>query len=70
MIYVGITTSDEFFFVHNCIMAYKRALEALNRTLKDLRNNTTLIENLTVVLPSDFRKTLSIILKGTRADEV
>ena len=51
-------------------MTNKRAFEALDRTLRDVRNNDTLNGGLTVLLAGDFRQTLPIVPRGTRADEV
>ncbi|XP_029652815.2 uncharacterized protein LOC115225981 [Octopus sinensis] len=45
-------------------MANKGALEALDRSLKDIRNSTAFM------LSGDFRQTLLVIPKGSRADEV
>ena len=51
-------------------MSHKKAFEALNTTLQDIRNNDLLMGGLTVVLAGDFRQKLPIIQKGTRADEI
>src|SRR5258705_3613674 len=51
-------------------MIHRHALEALNRTLKDLRDNDKLMGGLTVVLAGDFRQTLPIIPRGTMYDEI
>ncbi|XP_053598611.1 uncharacterized protein LOC128668836 [Microplitis demolitor] len=53
-----------------CTMAHKNAIEALNRTLKDIRNSDRIMGGITVVLASDFRQTLPVVPRGTRADEV
>jgi len=53
-----------------CTMAHKRVLEALDRTLKDLRNNQDLFGGTTILLTSDFRKTLPVIPRSTAADEI
>ncbi|XP_065837896.1 ATP-dependent DNA helicase pif1-like [Oscarella lobularis] len=53
-----------------CTMSHKKAFEALNTTLQDIRNNDLLMGGLTVVLAGDFRQKLPIIQKGTRADEI
>ncbi|CAE1178298.1 unnamed protein product [Acanthosepion pharaonis] len=45
----------------------KTALEALNRSLKDIRNSDDLMGGITVLLSGDFRQTLP---KGTRADAI
>lgn len=51
-------------------MAHKKAYEALDRTLKDIRDNNNLMGGLTVLLAGDFRQTLPVIPRGTRADQV
>ena len=51
-------------------MAYKNALEALNRTLCDIRNDNRIMGGITVLLPGDFRQTLPVVPKGTRADQI
>ncbi|XP_075707181.1 LOW QUALITY PROTEIN: uncharacterized protein LOC142741727 [Rhinoderma darwinii] len=51
-------------------MAHKLALEALDRTLQDLRGNNTVIGGVVLVLAGDFRQTLPIVPKGTPADEL
>ncbi|CAF3387997.1 unnamed protein product [Rotaria sp. Silwood1] len=53
-----------------CTMAHKNALEALDRTLQDLRRNQTVMGGVAVLLVGDFRQTLPIIPKGTMADEL
>ena len=51
-------------------MAHKRSLEALNRTLKDLRNNQNIFGGAMILLSGDFRQTLPIIPRSTVADEL
>ncbi|XP_060871344.1 uncharacterized protein LOC132945589 [Metopolophium dirhodum] len=51
-------------------MAHKGGFEALNRTLKDIRGYNNLMGGVTVLLAGDFRQTLPVIPRGTRADEV
>ncbi|XP_029636838.1 uncharacterized protein LOC115212137 [Octopus sinensis] len=51
-------------------MSHKGAFEALDRLLQDLRRISRLMGGLTVLLAGDFRQTLLVIPKGTRADEV
>ena len=53
-----------------CTMSHKHALEALNRTLQDLRNNQTIMGGVVVLLAGDFRQTLPVIPRGTMADEL
>ncbi|CAK1589438.1 unnamed protein product [Parnassius mnemosyne] len=51
-------------------MAHKGGFEALNSTLKDIRGNDDMMVGVTMLLAGDFRQTLPIVPKGTRADEV
>lgn len=53
-----------------CTMAHKKSLEALNRTLQDLRQNDRLFGGIVVLLSGDFRQTLPVIQRGTPADEL
>lgn len=53
-----------------CTMSHKAALEALDRTLQDIRGNKRIMGGATLVLAGDFRQTLPVIPRGTRADEL
>ncbi|XP_014773163.1 uncharacterized protein LOC106871293 [Octopus bimaculoides] len=53
-----------------CTMAYKEALEALDRALKDIRDCHAPMGGVTLLLSGDFRQILPVVPKGTRADEV
>ncbi|CAH2207398.1 jg2803, partial [Pararge aegeria aegeria] len=53
-----------------CTMSHKRALEVVNRTMKDIRNDQREMGGITLVLAGDFRQTLPVVKRGTRADEV
>ncbi|KIH67553.1 hypothetical protein ANCDUO_02114 [Ancylostoma duodenale] len=53
-----------------CTMAHKRALEALDRTLRDIRGSSRLMGGVVVVLAGDFRQTLPVIPRSTPADEL
>ncbi|XP_071577140.1 uncharacterized protein [Temnothorax nylanderi] len=53
-----------------CTMAHKRAFEALDRTLQDIRGNKRLMGGAIVVLAGDFRQTLPVIPRSTPADEL
>ncbi|EFN61253.1 Uncharacterized ATP-dependent helicase YHR031C, partial [Camponotus floridanus] len=53
-----------------CTMAHKRALEALDRTLRDLRSNQILFGGAMILLAGDFRQTLPVIPRSTAADEI
>ena len=51
-------------------MAHKKALEALHRTLRDIRGNDRLMGGVMFLSSGNFRQTLPIIPKGTLADEL
>lgn len=51
-------------------MIHKHGLEALNRTLQDIRENCDIMGGLCVILAGDFRQTLPIIPRGTMYDQI
>lgn len=51
-------------------MAHKKSLEALDRSLRDLRRNTQPFGNALILLAGDFRQTLPVISRSTPADEI
>ncbi|XP_060846341.1 uncharacterized protein LOC132926006 [Rhopalosiphum padi] len=51
-------------------MSHKSSVEALDRTLRDLRNKNTLMGGCTVLFSGDFRQILPVVVRGTRADKV
>jgi len=53
-----------------CTMAKKIALEAVDQTMKDLRNNCRRFGGAVILLSGDFRQTLPVIPKSTAADEL
>ena len=53
-----------------CTMAHKKLLEALDRTLRDLRSDQSIMGGVVVVLAGDFRQTLPVIRRATPADEL
>ena len=53
-----------------CTMSHKAAFEAVNATLQDIRADKSIMGGVTFVIAGDFRQTLPIIPRGTRADEV
>lgn len=59
------------FFWDECTMTHKKALEAVNASLQDIRNEvSTTMGGVLLVLAGDFRQTLPIISKGTAADQI
>lgn len=53
-----------------CTMAHKKGLEAVDRTLRDFRNNERLLGGALLLLAGDFRQTLPVIPRSTPADEL
>ncbi|GBP75771.1 hypothetical protein EVAR_60084_1 [Eumeta japonica] len=53
-----------------CTMAHKRAIEALDRTIKDIKGTRHITGGMVVLLAGNFRQTLPVINKGTPADEI
>ena len=51
-------------------MSHRQALEALDRTLQDLRGNGKQMGGVLVLLAGDFRQTLPVVQRGTMADEI
>ncbi|XP_071575067.1 uncharacterized protein [Temnothorax nylanderi] len=56
-------------FLINLLLA-RGGFEALSTTLKDIRGNDGVMGGVTVLLAGDFRQTLPVVPRGTRADEV
>lgn len=53
-----------------CTMAHKNALEALDRTLKDIKGNNRIFGGVLILLAGDFRQILPVIPRSTPADEI
>ena len=51
-------------------MAHKAAYEALDKTLRDVRNNNKVMGGVVFVMAGDFRQILPVVPRGTRADEM
>ena len=51
-------------------MAYKKSLEALDRTMKDLRNHQNRFGGAMILLAGDFCQTLPVIPRSTPVDEL
>lgn len=51
-------------------MAHKKALEALHRTIQDLRNSQSIFGGSMILLAGDFRQTLPVVPRSTPADEI
>ncbi|GFX68471.1 ATP-dependent DNA helicase [Trichonephila clavipes] len=53
-----------------CTMANKISIEAVNRTMQDIRGNTILFSGATFLFAGDFRQILPVVTKVTREDEI
>ncbi len=53
-----------------CTMTHRRHLDAVDVTMRDLRDSDRLMGGVTFVLAGDFRQTLPVIPKGSMADEI
>ncbi|XP_027851457.2 ATP-dependent DNA helicase pif1-like [Aphis gossypii] len=51
-------------------MSQKTSVEALDRTMRDLRHNNSPMGGCTVLFSGDFRQILPVVTRGTRNDEV
>ncbi|GBM05621.1 hypothetical protein AVEN_202253-1 [Araneus ventricosus] len=51
-------------------MSHKTSVEALDRTMCDLRSTNSPMGGFKVLFSGDFRQILPVVTKGTRADEV
>lgn len=53
-----------------CTMAHKKSLEALDRSMQDLRNNRNRFGGAMILLAGDFRQILPVVPRSTPADEL
>jgi hypothetical protein len=53
-----------------CSMSHRKGSEAVDRTLRDLRDCNLPMGGITVVLSGDFRQKLPVVPKGTKADQL
>ncbi|GFX31329.1 ATP-dependent DNA helicase [Trichonephila clavipes] len=53
-----------------CTMIHKKSLEALDRSLQDLRENVQSFGNALILLAGDFRQILPVVSRSTPADEI
>ncbi|XP_065575240.1 ATP-dependent DNA helicase pif1-like [Artemia franciscana] len=53
-----------------CTMAHKKSLEAVKRSLQDFQGNSKPFGSTLILFAGDFRQTLPIIPRSTRADEM
>lgn len=60
----------EIIFWDEISMMHRNAIEAVNTTLKDIRNSDESMGGILMILAGDFRQTLPIVKRGTMADEI
>ena len=51
-------------------MLHKRAYEAIDRLLQDLRDSSELFGGVTVLVAGDFRQCLPVVPSGSSADQL
>lgn len=51
-------------------MSNKTSVEALDRTMRDLRSKNSPMGGCTILFSGDFRQILPVVTRGTRADEI
>lgn len=51
-------------------MSHRKGIEALDRTLKDIRSNDFFMGKVSILFAGDFRQTLPVVPRGSRADEI
>jgi ATP-dependent DNA helicase PIF1 len=51
-------------------MTHKKSIEALDRSLQDLRGDRRPFGNALLLLAGDFRQTLPVLPRSTPADEI
>ncbi|GFW01654.1 ATP-dependent DNA helicase [Trichonephila clavipes] len=56
-----------FFVWDESTMSYKKAIESLNWTLRDLRDTTDITGGIAVLLAGDFRQTLTVIRRSKQS---
>ena len=59
-----------FLIIDEVTMLHRHVIEALDRTLKDIRGNDVLFGGITILLCGDWRQILPVVPKGGRADIV
>ena len=62
--------STRLIVIDECSMLHKRAFEAIDRLLKDLRDTNLLFGGVTVLIAGDFRQCLPVVPSGTSADQL
>ena len=65
-----VLTNTDLIVWDEFTMSHKRAFEAVDRTLRDLKNPDMLFGGVTMLISGDYRQTLPIIPKGSKFDEI
>lgn len=58
------------FLLDECTMTHKKSLEAIDRTMQDLRGNRQIFDGALMLLSGDFRQILPVVPRSTPADEI
>lgn len=65
-----VLRQTDIILLDECTMTHKKSLEAIDRTLKDIRGNAEMFGGALLLLSGDFRQTLPVIPRSTPADEI
>lgn len=65
-----VLQQSSIILLDECTMTNKKSLEAIDRTLQDLRQNQQIFGGALILLSGDFRQTLPVIPRSTPADEI
>ena len=56
--------------IDECSMLHKRAFEAIDRMLQDLRDTNRIFGGVTLLIAGDFRQCLPVVQSGSSADQL
>ena len=56
--------------MNDVTLSYRHAVEAVDRSLQDIRSSEQAFGGITVVLGGDFQQTLPVMVKATREETV
>lgn len=65
-----VLRQSSLILLDECTMTHKKLLEAIDRTMKDLRGNQRIFGGALILLSGDFRQILPVVPRSTPADEI
>ena len=66
----GLMKAAQLIVIDECSMLHKRAFEAIDRMLQDLRDCNRVFGGVTMLIAGDFRQCLPVVPSGTSADQL